>query len=150
MTSRRLAAKDKRREEHRRREQIAEREQQRDRIRRELADNEANIRRGENINVLSFVIHQYIELFHSAGLGDLSGDKFVQDYGLPLWEAAKEGFQRFWRITEPPSRTAVQLGSVPDIALAALVGIALDIEQGYDVASESTTAARLAHYATWK
>ena len=149
LTSRRFVAKYKRREEHRRREQLAEREQQRDRIRRQLSDNEANIRSGQNINVLSFVTHQYIEVFHSSGLGDLSSDKFVQDYGLPLWEAAKEGFLRFWRITEPPSHTAVQLGSVPDIVLVALVGIALDIEQGYDVASESTTAARLAHYATW-
>lgn len=149
LTSMRFMAKHKRREARRQREQMSERERQRAAIRKCLENNKVGIRCGDNLNELVFVLHQYVEPFHSAGLGDISGSAFRQDYGPDLWAAVSEGFRQFWRKTDAPLRSDVLLTQVPDVALVGLVGIALAVEDGYDVGSERNLATRLVRYALW-
>ena len=149
LTSMRFMAKHKRGEVRRQREQMLERGRQRADIRQYLEDNKAGIRRGDDLNGLMFVMDHYIKPFHSNGLGYISGSSFIQEYGPDLWAAVSEGFQQFWRKTEAPLRSNVQLNEVPNAALVGLVGIALDVEDGYDVRSERSAATRLARYALW-
>ena len=149
LKSMRFMAKHKRREARGQREQMSERERRRAGIRKYLEENEDGIRRGDDLNRLVFVMNHYIKPFHSGGLGDISGNTFRGDYGQGLWATVKEGFRQFWRKTDAPLRVDVPLNQVPDSALVGLVGIALDIEDGYDVASEKGDAARLARYAIW-
>ena len=148
LTSMRFMSKHKRGEVRRQREQMLERGRQRADIRKYLEDNEAGIRRGDHLKGLMIVLEQYIRPFHSGGLGDISGNAFREDYGPSLWAVVKEGFQQFWKKTEAPLRSDVHLNEVPNAALVGLVGIALDVEDGYDVRSERT-ATRLARYALW-
>jgi len=102
-----------------------------------------------DLNGLASVMGRYMRPFHSGGLGDISGGAFREDYGPDLWAAVREGFRQSWRKRDAPLRADVPFNEVPNAALVGLVGIALDIEDGYDVRSERSAAARLARYALW-
>lgn len=138
-----------RRENRRQREQLVEQERESFAYKQYLEANEARIRGGDDLNGLASVMHRYMRPFHSGGLGDISGGTFREDYGPDLWATVREGFQQFWRKRDAPLRADVPLNEVPNAALVGLVGIALDIEDGYDVGRERSAAARLAGYALW-
>lgn len=149
LKQRRLAATHRRREEKRQREWQAECERQKAVSKKYFEGNADSIRRGDHLVALASVIDHYIKPFHSGGIGDASGCTFSEHYGPDLWAVVKEGFRRFWRKTDAPLRAEVPLNQVPYAALVGLVGIALDVEDGYDVRSERSAAARLVRYALW-
>lgn len=149
LKKRRLASTYLRREKRRQQEQLIERNREKSAYKKYLEANEARIRGGDDLNGLASVMHRYMRPFHSGGLGDTSGGTFREDYGPDLWAAVREGFQEFWRKRDAPLRVDVPFSEVPNAALVGLVGIALDIEDGYDVRSERSVVARLARYALW-
>jgi hypothetical protein len=149
LASRWQVSRYRRREERRQRQLVAKRGQQRATQQQYLKSNEAAIRRGNHLDGLIFVMYHYVKPFEGGELGDINGGTFAQEYGSDLWEAVKDGFRKFWRKMDAPSRAGSPPSRVPDIALAGLVGIALDIEDGYDVRSKRSAAARLARYALW-
>ncbi|MHB8346016.1 MAG: NACHT domain-containing protein [Acidiferrobacterales bacterium] len=137
------------RESAARRQYHTTQEQERTTFRRWLEDNQNAIRDGQDSAIL-FRAAQYLPDYSSNTLSAINVPMFVKAYGTDLWGVVAAGLKHFWRQVEPPLPREIAPNLISDTAKYGLIGIMLDVNDGFDIASDSSLAGRLARYALWE
>ncbi|OAP92712.1 hypothetical protein A4H96_03380 [Acidithiobacillus ferrooxidans] len=120
--------------------------------RRLLEERLEAVRSGIDSGALEFVVVDRMLNHSSSGkLGSTNLGVVADEFGPEVAEAVATGLKQFWRLVEPPWPRDGKPNAIPNVVIAGLSGIALEVAAGFEVHSASPLEIhRLARYALWE
>jgi hypothetical protein len=119
--------------------------------RRQLEGRLEAIRSGTDSEALEFVVKRMLNYSSGGKLGTTNIGVVADEFGHEIAEATATGLKQFWRFVEPPLPRDGKPNAIPNVVIAGLSGIALDMVAGFEIHVASPLEIHhLARYALWE